>query len=237
MNCEDAQAHLLAGQTDREVAAHIAGCDACRQVAANLTEGAALLEDEAMWLGPSDELEDSIIEMLVSDGAAGSDEPIPTTDDVLPPQLHAVHDADVMGRSEPSTPNLWALFAVAAVVIAGFLIINASRSNSDWSVEVAAGPAAPAASAVVDGWREDGGTRLVMNARDLEPAPDGFFYEMWLSDGPLHISGGTFTDAGDVELWVAVDRADFPRIWVTLEPIDADESPSAEVVLDTGNDG
>lgn len=71
----------------------------------------------------------------------------------------------------------------------------------------------------------------------LDPAPDGFVYEMWLSKDEIHISGGTFTQPNDVELLIGVTRADYPRIWITLEAIDEDESPSPATVLDTVREG
>ena len=234
MTCEDFQGLILAGERSAELEDHLESCDVCRAAAASLRSGTALLEDNAVWLAPSDDLEDRIVDVLVADHAAGADEPIPTLEPAHPPHLHAVETPEVEAPVESNTPKLWALFGVAAVIIAGFLVVTVTGDDPDWTVEVGAGPAAPDASAVVDGWIDDGGTRMFMETRGLDPAPDGYFYEMWLSDGPLHISGGTFTASDNVELFVAVSRADFPRIWVTLEPIDEDESPSPEVVLDTG---
>lgn len=243
MNCRDVRGAILAGETGADIDTHLGSCAECRNMTTTFEAGGVLLGTEAMWIEPSDDLENRIVEMLVGDGAAGSDEPIPLPAAPLPPNLHAVvvDDEPPPGPidREPSegrsrTPNLLALLGVAAVLIAGFLIIRSGNGDPDWTVEVGAGPAAPTASATVDGWVEDGGTRMVLNARDLGAAPDGFFYEMWLSDGPLHVSGGTFTGTTDIQLFVGVSRADFPRVWVTLEPIDEDESPSTDVVLDTG---
>lgn len=242
MNCDDARGHLLAGDERPEVAEHVASCSRCGALAPTLRRGDMILSNESMWTSPADDLENQIVDMLVTDDAAGSDEPIPIVDHTPPPRLHAVHEPLPVSQPVPDLapvatrsrmPNLWALLAVAAVLVTGFVIVNSAGAQPDWSVEVGAGPAAPDAGATVDGWREPGGTRLVVNARNLTTAPDGFFYELWLSDGPLHISGGTFTGTSDIELWVAVSRKDFPRIWITLEPIDEDESPSEEVVLDT----
>lgn len=64
-------------------------------------------------------------------------------------------------------------------------------------------------------------------------APDGFVYEFWLSKGRLHSSAGTFTAGGELELRSGVARSEFPRLWVTLEPLDEDESPTSHTVLDT----
>lgn len=234
MSCEDFQGQMLAGVDSSDLRTHLASCETCQKAQPALAEGATMLNDEAMWLPPSEELEDKIIDMLVSDGAAGSDEGIPRGDEAPPPALHAVDDLPEPGARRRNTPNVWALLGVAAVIVAAFLIFATGRPDPDWSVQVAGGPAAPTATAIVDGWNTDSGTRLLVQMRGLEDAPDGFFYELWMSKGPLHISGGTFTGTTDVELWAGVTRGDFPRIWITLEPIDEDESPSGEVVLDTG---
>jgi hypothetical protein len=76
---------------------------------------------------------------------------------------------------------------------------------------------------------------MLLSVDCLKPAPPGFTYEMWLSDGPVHISAGTFRTGGEVKLWAGVPRSDFPRLWVTLEPLDEDSSPSVATVLDTGS--
>ena len=94
---------------------------------------------------------------------------------------------------------------------------------------------APTAAASVEGWNEESGTRMMLAIQGLERAPAGYVYELWLSDGPIHISAGTFTASGEIEMWTGVARAAFPRLWVTLEPIDEDESPSGRTVLDTGS--
>jgi hypothetical protein len=90
------------------------------------------------------------------------------------------------------------------------------------------------ASGTVAGWNTESGTRMVLDIEGLDPAPPGFVYELWLSAGPRHISAGTFVEAGnDLELWAGVSRRDYPRVWVTLEPLDDNESLSGETVLDT----
>ena len=92
---------------------------------------------------------------------------------------------------------------------------------------------APQATSTVLGWNTDSGTRMLLEVEGLDRAPAGYVYEFWLSEGPLHISAGTFTGNGEIELWSGVTRAEFPRLWVTLEPLDEDESPSGTTVLDT----
>jgi hypothetical protein len=47
------------------------------------------------------------------------------------------------------------------------------------------------------------------------------------------VSAGTFTSLDEpVELMVGVHRSDYPRLWVTLEPIDEEPYPSSVVLFD-----
>jgi hypothetical protein len=121
---------------------------------------------------------------------------------------------------------------VAALAV----VFGASRylARPDWTVQLEGGAAAPVASALVSGWVEGEDTRMVIQMTDLQDAPEGFFYEVWLtaSDG-THISAGTFNRADRQEFTVAVHRSDYPRIWITKEPEDDDPGPAPETVLDT----
>jgi hypothetical protein len=124
--------------------------------------------------------------------------------------------------------------AVATIVVAAVVWMGLRSPAPDWKVTIPGTDEAPAAAGVVQGWVERGGTRLTLDVEGLPAAPDGFVYEFWFSKGSQHISAGTFADADHVELWVGVMRADFPRLWITLEPLDDDESLSGVNVMDTG---
>ena len=166
------------------------------------------LSDPALWAEPS----------------ATASVPPPVAND-------SPHDA-------PSTRARWLIPAMAALaaLVVGVAIgwgLGASRSEApaDWEVALVPTGEAPGASAVVHGWNTTGGTRLVVDVAGLEPAPDGFVYELWFSNRDRHISAGTFTDATDLEMLVGIRRGDFPRVWITLEPLDADPGP-ARTILD-----
>lgn len=135
------------------------------------------------------------------------------------------------------TQRRWIMTAAAAVIgiaAIGAVAVAAVRADTpDWTVALAATDLAPNATASIDGWNEASGTRIRLDIDDLPPAPEGFFYELWFSDGPVHISAGTFRETQGVEMWAGVTRAEFPRLWITLEPIDDNESPSPDTVLDT----
>ncbi len=208
MNCEEVRVAYLASDADRSAALHVEGCAACRSRIEDLGRAGALLDDPALWEEPAPELQGQVVGLISA------------------------------GRREEAKPWLrrpLAAIGVAAVAltILGFGIL-AQLANPDWTAEMPGTPEAPMAMSTVSGWNTDTGTRMLIEVEGLEPAPEGFFYEVWLSEGPVHISAGTFTGPGEVELSSGVRRADFPRLWVTLEPIDEDESPSGVTVLDTG---
>jgi len=125
----------------------------------------------------------------------------------------------------------WLLLPAAAAAIVGVVLL-ARPAAPDWEVEVASLEAGR--PLVVQGWNEGNGTRLVLDVGDAPPAPDGFIFEFWMSNGREAISAGTFRSADDVELWSGVWRRNYPRLWVTLEPLDGDPRPSSVLVFDTG---
>ncbi|MCH6556034.1 MAG: FAD binding domain-containing protein [Chloroflexi bacterium] len=88
------------------------------------------------------------------------------------------------------------------------------------------------AVAVIAGWNAEAGTRVVLAADGLGAAPDGFTYELWFI-GPTPVSGGTFASAdGPVTMFVGVGRREYPRVAVTLEPLDGDPAPSGIFIFD-----
>lgn len=206
MTCDDYRAAFLAGEMSHEHRAHGDSCARCRSERATLTAMAEALNDAALWAEPE----------------AGA---------------HA-RLKDRLGHARsaegPASRRVWPLWvaAVAAVaVIATALTITLRPDRADW--EVAISGIGPAPDGTVSGWVEPSGTRVTFDVPGLEPAPDGQVYELWFSRGGVHVSGGTFTDADGAELWVGVSRRAYPRIWVTLEPLDDDSTPSAAVILDT----
>lgn len=208
MNCEEFRAYRLAGEEVAGMSQHLDSCAACRAHAADIDAGRMALRDPALW-----------------------EEPVPG----LAAQVEALLAA-TSREIEPRSPRRMGLaLSAAAAVIAVVGLLAVTRSPApDWQVEIVGTPLAAAAAGTVEGWNSDGGTRMRLRVSGLDPAPDGYLYEFWLSDGPIHISAGTFRSAEEVELWAGVTRADFPRLWVTLEPIDEDESPTDQTVLDTG---
>jgi len=209
MNCDEFRASYLSGEDDEATAAHLADCAVCRSHRNYLETGRETLADPSIWEEPSRQLEDQVV-ALITGNQGGS-------------------------AAQPGWLQRWVrpLAAAAAVVVAVGLYGVIRTPGPDWEVAMPGTDLAPLATSTVAGWNTDAGTRLLVAVEGLDPAPAGYVYELWLSQGPLHISAGTFSASGEIELWSGVTRADFPRLWVTLEPLDENESPSARTVLDT----
>lgn len=147
-----------------------------------------------------------------------------------------------LAATEPESPTwsrlrLRVAFTAAVVLIVLVGTVVAVRDHGpDWEVGLFAAQAAPGSSGTARGWAEESGTRIELELAGLEPAGKGFVYELWLSDGPIHVSAGTFRGTTDLTLWAGVDRRDFPRVWITLEPIDGDPAPATNI-LDSGPAG
>ena len=118
--------------------------------------------------------------------------------------------------------------AVAVSIAAAVAIFALARPASDWEIDLYA--ADSTAAATLAGWNEETGTRLRFDG-DLERPAEGYVYELWFSDENRVLSAGTFVSGNDVALTVAVRRGQLPNLWVSLEPIDGDPTPSGELIL------
>ena len=177
-----------------------------------------------MWDAPPADLEDDVVRAIAAEIALRSDrlgaEPI---------ELH-------MRRPSRQRPAAWWLGAAAAVVIvvAGLAIVNRGDDTPGTRVELAGTAAAPGASADVLLSSTPAGLKILLDANGLPGAPDGFFYEAWVSNGVTKVSAGTFhLRGGDapIELWAGVADPGFTRLAVTLEPLDGDTDSSGDVRL------
>ncbi len=93
---------------------------------------------------------------------------------------------------------------------------------------------APDASAEVEVSDTPVGLKILLTPDGLPAAPEGTYYECWLSDGDVRVSAGTFHlrgGSGEIELWAGVVGPDFTHLAVTLEPIDDDLDSSGDAYL------
>jgi hypothetical protein len=145
--------------------------------------------------------------------------------------------AVALDERRSSVGATWWLAAAAAVlvVVAGVaLITRGGDSITGVQIALAGTEAAPDASADVTLAATPAGLKILLDAEGLEPAPDGYFYEAWVSNGSIRVSAGSFhvrDGHGPIELWAGVVDPDFTTLAVTLEPIDGQTDSSGDVRL------
>ena len=78
----------------------------------------------------------------------------------------------------------------------------------------------------------EAGWWIRIDIEGLDPAPEGSYYEGWLTDGTDSVSVGTFhmRDGKNVTLWSGVPMTEYPEFSVTRELIDEGPGSSGEVV-------
>jgi hypothetical protein len=205
MTCDEFQARYLAGEGSATLDSHLAGCAACRSESRGLARLRLTLVDPTVWETPGPDLEARIV------------------DEVLRQQT----------PSERGDRRRWIGWAAGAVAVVLALLIWIDPGGPDWEVELTPTPAAAMAQASVQGWQTPTGTRMRFEIDGLAASGNDAYYEIWLTatDG-RHVSGGTFEGSGVIEASIGVARREYPRVWITLEPADADLGPSPSVVFD-----
>ena len=83
------------------------------------------------------------------------------------------------------------------------------------------------------GWNEFQRHQAAFPDRGLDEAPAGSIYECGSAHRPFTYRRGSFTSSGKIDMWTGISRRDYPRVWITLELIDEDESPSGHTVMDS----
>ena len=78
----------------------------------------------------------------------------------------------------------------------------------------------------------EAGWWIRIDIEGLDPAPDGSYYEGWLTDGADVVSVGTFHmhDGKNVVLWSGVPMTEYPEFSVTREMVVEGPGPSGVVV-------
>jgi anti-sigma factor RsiW len=214
MRCEEARAAMLSGSDVEPVRQHLATCQVCRSEQPMWAKLSSTLSSHSLWEEPSSDLSERILQTV-----RGQDE-----------RDHA----DKRTQPEHQRTALFVGVAVTLLIaLAGTLFATRSLS-ADWEMTLASSEELPEATAVIRGWSTSMGTRMVLDINGIEDAPSGSYYEIWMTapDG-RHISAGTFSGSGRVTAFAGVRRADYPRIWITLETADDDLGPSPETYFDT----
>jgi hypothetical protein len=214
MRCEEARAAMLSGSDVEPVRQHLVTCQVCRSEQPMWAKLSSTLSSHSLWEEPSSDLSERILQTV-----RGQDE-----------RSHA----DKRAQPEHQRTALFVGVAVTLLIaLAGTFFATRSLS-ADWEMTLASSEELPEATAVIRGWSTSMGTRMVLDINGIEDAPSGSYYEIWMTapDG-RHISAGTFSGSGRVTAFAGVRRADYPRIWITLETADDDLGPSPETYFDT----
>ena len=206
MNCEQARVAMLEGDRSSELENHLGGCSDCRAEQVALVRIRETLREPSLWEEPPPDL----AERIASLGRAAVSQP---------------------RRQISSRVFLPITAGLGALLMAGFLLVS---TPADWEFDLKGVGSGATASAFVAGWNDTEGTRLRIEVEGIEPVPPGHYYEIWLTsvDG-RHVSAGTFRGDGVINASVGVRRADFPRLWITLESVDGDSGPSSDTYFDT----
>jgi hypothetical protein len=181
---------------------------------------AALLTRAEPWDDPPRELEDAVVTAIAGE-AAGQRRPTPG------------------GRTQRRTRDMWsggrmlAAAAAIAVVVAGIVLMTRGATEGT-TFALEGTDAQPGATADVLVAATPAGLKILLDTEGLPGAPDGYMYEAWVGDGTIGVSAGTFHlrgGDGPIELWAGVADPEFHRLWITLEPIDGDASPTSDARL------
>jgi hypothetical protein len=180
----------------------------------------ALLSRQEVWEEPPAELENQVAHAIAS--------------------LTSVTSLASSRSSRRRRSTGWWLSAAAAciaIISVGVVVSEAGNGDevsAETEVELSGTAAAPAAFAKAELSATPAGLRIVLDVEGLPPAPEGHFYEAWVSSDTIRVSAGTFhlrRGHKPIELWAGVADGDFSRLAITLEPLDGDTDSSGDVQL------
>jgi Anti-sigma-K factor rskA, C-terminal len=219
--------------TDEELNGRIDDPDEDRAIAAFLDAVAPTLRDEAVWAEPPAGLADSIIAAIAAERQAPPPD-VATTPTAVPTAPTTVASARRRRRSRAA----WWVGAAAAAAVAALAVGIVVSREDEGPVEAFAIEGTdldPDAAATAEVNELGAGVAIRLDIHDLEPAPDGFYYQGWVRNAEDEsVTVGTFhMRAGDatVTLWSGVDINEYSTLTVTLQEEGAGPESSGEVVL------
>ena len=198
-----------------------------------LAELSDLLARPDVWDEPPAGLEDAIVAAIATEASRA-----PLASPPVAPEAEPTSLDERRARRARSAAPWWLGAAAAAVLVVGGIALFGRGGDDDEPafagdlVELSPSDAAVGASASAAVTATPAGLKIVLDVDDLPGAPEGFFYEAWLSDGETRVSAGTFhLREGDnpIALWAGVADPAFNKLSVTLEPLDGDAASSGDV--------
>ena len=180
----------------------------------------ALLDDPAVWVEPSSDLEDRVLGAIANEVAASREAaavvPLPSN------------------RSRPR--RRYAVLGIAAAVVlaigtAGVLASDAP-SAPRVQVDLAATDLVPDARGEATMTKTSSGWRIELDATGLPRLDGDRFYQAWLLDADGRaVPVGTFNEGEHVTLWAGVSPLEYPTFSITEEPADGQQASSGRRVL------
>jgi hypothetical protein len=213
MTCDEFRRSYLADDVSEAGDTHLHGCADCQGAIRELDVLRGRLADPAVWQPPDDELRGRVIGAVVAAAGRPAGPPV------------RARRRWIAGIAA----------ALAVGVVAASLVVAGRRADgADWELSLYTRDVAPGAEVTVHGWNTETGTRLRIDVDGLAPAGPHEYYAIWMTSvAGQHVPAGTFRESGRIEAWSGVTRAEFPRIWITLEPDDGDERLSGATIADT----
>lgn len=146
--------------------------------------------------------------------------------------------AEIAEAARPNWRWLWAAAGMVALVLAAVGLGNLLQADQPSPVSVVAMSGtelAPNAVATARLFPTPNGWAIYVDVTGLPAAPEGFYYQAWVSNGSEGISVGTFHmrggEATPIGLWSGVDLREYPTINVTLQEVGAGPESSGELVI------
>jgi hypothetical protein len=228
----------------QEVREHVDACDSCARDLSLVREVHKLLVDAPLDHAPPARLQDEVFSLVALEPVGSLVSEVPPSVD--PPdrlERDALRHAGVLApRRSRATTVLVPALGVATMVL-GILGINwrseAERMRDDFGplgrtmqlVNLSGSPEPPAET-TVELVRYDDSAYKVVIAGPVPPAPDGYYYELWMSGPTGRVSCGTFA-AGDHDsvhnFPIGVDPSDYSNLEISLEPDDGNEEMNGTV--------
>lgn len=147
---------------------------------------------------------------------------------------------EAVGGARTRRTWAWPAAAVIAMLlgVAAALVVFLGDNDAPQAVAVVAMAGtdlAPDATGTAKLVPSANGWAITLEVAGVPPAPDGSYYEGWVSDGEDSVAVGSFHMRGDeptpIGLWSGVDLRDFRTINVTLQDVGAGGESSGRVVL------
>ena len=226
----------------QEVRSHVDSCPECRYELERVVSVHRLLVDAPVEHSPGERLEDEVFALVGLDRVGRLATEVPLAAE--PPdglERAALERAGIVSPRRSRATTILVPALGAATVVLGILGINwrsqADRMRDDhgplgqtMQFVTLENASAPPEDKTVELVRYGGAGYRVETETAFSPAPDGYYYELWMVGASGRVSCGAFTGGSFHHFPVGVDPTEYPYLQITLEPEDGDESMNGTVL-------